>query len=113
MDASTRRRRSCAGAACTGTVPLDHRGRWFVDADWLPIDNRGGRTTLAAPSRYAYEPPTVRSSAVKYVGGAVLYAIMAALLAATIIADRNAARGSSVAAANASAWSPRCRTTAA
>ena len=82
------------GCSFKGSVRVDERGRWFVYVElgragrtiesWLPV-KAGGREVVADDHRYAYVPARAGSSTVKYVGGGVLYACMAALLAATLI----------------------------
>jgi hypothetical protein len=81
------------GCALRGAVGLPARGRWFVYAEmerggrtvesWLPISVGSGPPRVADARRYAYHPPERSGSAVKAVGGVVLYAGMAALLYAT------------------------------
>lgn len=89
------------GCAFRGSVALPRRGRWFVYAElrtargavesWLPVQAPGaGRVTDA--TRYAYRPAARSGSGVKLVGGAVLYAVMLALLFATFRLSRNHAR---------------------
>ena len=84
------------GDACgfSGELEVDEQGRWFVYAQlrkgddlvesWLPID-AGGRARIQESARYAYVPPAAGSSWFKYVGGGVLYALMLALLGATLM----------------------------
>ena len=78
-----------------GALTVPDRGRWFVYAEmrragervetWLPITVGDGRATASDADRYAYVPPERSSGIVKLVGGILLYAAMAALLAATFV----------------------------
>lgn len=99
--AAMRKPLAVTGCAFHGQLDVSERGRWFVYAElevgsrmvesWLPIHVNGG-DRRSEDSRYAYEPPERESSAAKYVGGAVLYAMMAALLWATFrLVGRNLA----------------------
>lgn len=87
------------GCAFEGTVALPARGRWFVYAElrsrdrsvesWLPVQNTSHPEKVTDSARYAYEPPSARTTALtKYLAGAVLYAVMATLLLAAIVVLR-------------------------
>ena len=83
-----------SGCSFSGTLRVSERGRWFVYVElregdrriesWLPVET-GDRQPVADDQRYAYIPTRAASSTVKYVGGGILYGIMAALLAGTLI----------------------------
>jgi len=89
------------GCSLRGTVTVPERGRWFVYAElrragrpvesWLPVDAGRGRQTATDSSRYAYIPPERSSSALKLIAGGILYALMLALLCATVALVRSAA----------------------
>lgn len=85
-------RRSCT---VEGSLPLPAQGRWFVYAElardgrpietWLPISVGSTPARVADPARYAYFPKETSGSAIKAVGGVLLYAGMLALLWATFV----------------------------
>ena len=83
-------------SACSfsGSIRVTERGRWFVYVElgrsgqrvesWLPVEV-GRRDVVRDDRRYAYIPARAGSSTAKFLGGAVLYGFMCALLAATLI----------------------------
>lgn len=83
-----------AGCSFAGTVPVSESGRWFLYADvdlagrtvetWLPVQ-AGGTDRVQDAARFAYVPRRRPSSWIKVVTGAVIYAAMAALLAAAFV----------------------------
>ena len=83
-----------SGCSFGGRIRVNERGRWFVYVElrragrriesWLPVDV-GSRELVADKKRYAYIPAHSASSTMKYVGGGILYGIMAALLAGTLM----------------------------
>lgn len=90
------------GCVLRGALDLPDRGRWFVYAEmrregrrvesWLPVQAGAGRFTISEAERYAYIPPERSGSALKYVGGVLLYAAMLALLYATFRLIRASSR---------------------
>ena len=90
------------GCVLHGTLGLPDRGRWFVYAEmrregrrvesWLPVQAGAGRFTISEAERYAYIPPERSGSALKYVGGVLLYGGMLALLYATFRLIRASSR---------------------
>lgn len=78
------------GCGFSAALVVPERGRWFVYAEarvddrpvesWLPIVVGSGDSAAQNSARYAYVPPERSSSAVKFVGGVVLYALMGALI---------------------------------
>lgn len=89
------------GCSLRGSVTVPERGRWFVYTElmragrpvesWLPVDAGQGRQSTRDPLRYAYIPPERSSSAVKVIAGVVVYALMLALLCATVALVRSSA----------------------
>jgi len=83
------------GCSMTGALTLPTRGRWFVYAElrqgrarvesWLPVSvDDDGHGAASADVRYAYIPAQRSGSALKLVGGIVLYAAILALLFAAL-----------------------------
>ena len=78
--------------AFAGDIRLDQRGRWFLYGElraparrletWLPVTVALGKHGQLRRQRPIYEPPARSGSVVKLVSGALLYALMALLLAA-------------------------------
>ena len=83
-----------SGCSFSGSIRVGERGRWFVYVElrgagrtlesWLPV-HAGGRAIVVDDRRYAYIPARAGSSTAKHLGGGVLYAFMAGLLAVTLI----------------------------
>lgn len=106
-----------------GVVRARERGRWFVYADletgrrtvetWLPIHVSDAADVARDPSRFAYEPRHRPSGTLKLTSGAVIYAIIAALLLAAMRLVRPpsggpTARRTSVHGAQAGSGTRRC-----
>lgn len=80
------------GCRFGGALRVPERGRWFVYVDlreggrpvqaWLPVQ-MGARSRVVADRRFAYRPDRRPAELLRYAGGATLYLLMAALLAAT------------------------------
>ena len=92
------------GCRASGVVELRQRGRWFIYAEltgartvesWLPIKVSSGHARAVADrSRYAYVASRRSHGAVQVVAGALLYAVMLALLGTTFWLVRRSARPS-------------------
>lgn len=84
-----------------GAVRLPDPGRWFVYVElrdpagrdmeaWLPV-TRDGSEPVHDPQRFLYEVQSRDSSVVKWLAGVLLYAMVAAFLAAVVVLVRRVA----------------------
>lgn len=88
------------GCAFRGRATVGQRGRWFVYADllvagrtvetWLPVKVGDGRRRVAEARRYVYVVTAMSGSVLKLVGGAAIYAVVAALVIAALVLVRPA-----------------------